>query len=193
MSVSQSVTPCNARDPGLIPGSWRSPGRMKWPPTAVFLPGESRGQRSLAGYSPWGLRELDTTEWMHGLLHCRKMPFSKDIVCPESSTDLGIRMRIETRAGEVPPSEPNSILSWVGCVFLVGAVLAVSSQRNSKMKPEHTHVPLNVSLVAESPITWHLHEIRGPWGWWLLPATQKDCTCVLFFILNVSGVAGLNT
>ena len=27
--------------------------------TPVFLPGESRGQRSLAGYSPWGCKELD--------------------------------------------------------------------------------------------------------------------------------------
>ena len=26
---------------------------------SVFLPGESRGQRSLAGYSPWGRRESD--------------------------------------------------------------------------------------------------------------------------------------
>ena len=29
---------------------------------SVFLPGESHGQRSLAGYSPWGCKELDTTE-----------------------------------------------------------------------------------------------------------------------------------
>ena len=28
----------------------------------VFLPGEFHGQRSLAGYSPWGLKELDTTD-----------------------------------------------------------------------------------------------------------------------------------
>ena len=28
----------------------------------VFLPGELHGQRSLAGYSPWGCKELDTTE-----------------------------------------------------------------------------------------------------------------------------------
>ena len=26
----------------------------EWQPTPVFLPGESHGQRSLAGYSPWG-------------------------------------------------------------------------------------------------------------------------------------------
>ena len=30
--------------------------------TPVFLPGEFHGQRSLVGYSPWGGKELDTTE-----------------------------------------------------------------------------------------------------------------------------------
>ena len=30
------------------------PWRRHWPPTLVFLPGESHGQKSLAGYSPWG-------------------------------------------------------------------------------------------------------------------------------------------
>ena len=38
------------------------PWRMAWRPTPVFLPGESHGQRSLAGYSPQGHRESDTTE-----------------------------------------------------------------------------------------------------------------------------------
>ena len=38
------------------------PWRREWQPTPVFLPGESHGQRSLAGYSPWGHKELDTTE-----------------------------------------------------------------------------------------------------------------------------------
>ena len=52
----------NAGDAGLITGSGRSPGKGKWQPTPVFLPGESHGQRSLAGYSPWGCKELDTTE-----------------------------------------------------------------------------------------------------------------------------------
>ena len=30
--------------------------------TPVFLPGESQGQRSLVGYSPWGCKESDMTE-----------------------------------------------------------------------------------------------------------------------------------
>ena len=28
----------------------------------VFLPGKSHGRRTLVGYSPWGRKELDTTE-----------------------------------------------------------------------------------------------------------------------------------
>ena len=36
--------------------------RRKWQPTPAFLPGKSHGQRSLAGYSPWGLKESDMTE-----------------------------------------------------------------------------------------------------------------------------------
>jgi len=38
------------------------PWRRKWQPTPVFLPGKFHGQRSLAGYSPWGCNESDTTE-----------------------------------------------------------------------------------------------------------------------------------
>ena len=37
------------------------PWRRKWQPTPVFLPKKLHGQRSLAGYSPWGLKELDMT------------------------------------------------------------------------------------------------------------------------------------
>ena len=33
--------------------------RRAWQPTPVFLPGQSHGQRSLAGYGPWRLKELD--------------------------------------------------------------------------------------------------------------------------------------
>ena len=47
-------------DPGLIPGSGRFPGGGHGNPL-VSLSGESRGQGSLAGYSPWGRKELDMT------------------------------------------------------------------------------------------------------------------------------------
>ena len=34
-------------------------------PNPVFLPGKAHGQRSLIGYSPWGRKELEMTEWCH--------------------------------------------------------------------------------------------------------------------------------
>ena len=56
---------CNVGDPGSIPGFGRSLWRRKWQPTPVPLPGKSHGERSLVGCSPWGPKELDTTEWLH--------------------------------------------------------------------------------------------------------------------------------
>ena len=50
------------RDASSIPGSGGSPGGGHGKPTPVFLPIESHGQRSLAGYSPSVMKELDTTE-----------------------------------------------------------------------------------------------------------------------------------
>ena len=52
-SVSEESA-CNAGDPGSIPGLGRSHGEGNGPPTPVFLPEESQGHRSLAGYSLWG-------------------------------------------------------------------------------------------------------------------------------------------
>ena len=54
--------PANAGDMGSIPGSGRSSGEGDGNTTPGFLPGESHGQRSLAGYRPWGCKESDTTE-----------------------------------------------------------------------------------------------------------------------------------
>ena len=67
---------CNARDLGSIPGLGRSPGEGNGYPLQysclenhmdrgvwqVTVHGESHGQRSLVGYSPWGCKELDMTE-----------------------------------------------------------------------------------------------------------------------------------
>ena len=56
--------PANARDKicGFESRVGKIPWRRAWQPAPVFLPGESHGQRSLGGYSPWGHTESDTTE-----------------------------------------------------------------------------------------------------------------------------------
>ena len=48
--------------PGFDPWVGKIPWRRECQPTPIFLPGEFHGQRSLAGYSPRGYKELDTTE-----------------------------------------------------------------------------------------------------------------------------------
>ena len=55
--------PCRShRRCGLNPWMGKIPCRRAWQPLPVFLPGESHGQRSLAGHSPRGCEELGTTE-----------------------------------------------------------------------------------------------------------------------------------
>ena len=50
--------PVHAEDVGSILWLGRSPGEGKWQPTPVVLPGKSHGQKSLAGYSPWGCKRV---------------------------------------------------------------------------------------------------------------------------------------
>ena len=53
--------------PPAVQETWdRSLGRgdlleREWLPTPVFWPGERHAERSLAGFSPWGCKEMDTT------------------------------------------------------------------------------------------------------------------------------------
>ena len=45
-------------------GGWGVGGRLRKEGIHVFLPGKFHGQRSLAGYSPWGHKESDMTEYL---------------------------------------------------------------------------------------------------------------------------------
>ena len=69
--LSGKETTCQCRRHRFDPWVGKIPCRKKWQPTPVFLPGKSHGQRSLAGYSPWGRKELDTTERLSTHTHTR--------------------------------------------------------------------------------------------------------------------------
>ena len=56
---------CNAGRPGFDPCVRKILWRRKCQPTPVPLPGKSHEWRSPVGYSPWGRKELDTTERLH--------------------------------------------------------------------------------------------------------------------------------
>ena len=61
--LSSNESAYNAGDTGDM-GSTPESGRFlkEGIATTAFLPGKFHGQRNLVGYSPWGRKELDTTE-----------------------------------------------------------------------------------------------------------------------------------
>ena len=62
---------CQCRRCGFHPWVGKIPWRRKWQLTPVFLTEKSHGQRSLAGYSPWGHKESDMAEQVHIYAHTR--------------------------------------------------------------------------------------------------------------------------
>ena len=79
--------------------------RRKWKPTAVFLPGESHGQRSLVGCSAWGckgqtqLRDQDahkavrphSVEWLLSLLQIPFLPSALLCTVPAGGSFSGFQ------------------------------------------------------------------------------------------------------
>ena len=59
--LSSKQSACQCRRHKFDPWVRKIPWRRKWQPMPIFLPGKIHGQRSLAGYSPWGCKVLDTT------------------------------------------------------------------------------------------------------------------------------------
>ena len=75
--------------------SWRG----KWQPRPVFLPGETHGQRSLAGYSPWGYRVRHNWSTVtHSLLFLS--------VCAKQNTTENRAIKKSDSGFPVPVSHP---------------------------------------------------------------------------------------
>ena len=73
------------------------PWRREWLPIPVFLPGEFHGQKSLAGYSPWGHKELDVTERLTASLFTR--PFQ---LRAQAGEELSHLLSTSHRVGPTP-------------------------------------------------------------------------------------------
>ena len=58
---------------GFDPWVMKVPCRRKWQPSPVFLRGKFHGQRSLAGYSPWGRKGVEHDSWLKQHIQQRQM------------------------------------------------------------------------------------------------------------------------
>ena len=105
-SADKRIRPQCGR-PGFNSWVGKIPWRRKWQPIPVFLPGKSHRQRSLAGYSPWGHKESDTTErlpphiFMHRCMYYMCFPSGTSGKEPAQCRRLK-RLRFDSWVGKVP-------------------------------------------------------------------------------------------
>ena len=105
----------DARDAGFIPGSGGFLWSRKWQPTPVFLARKFHGQRSLAGYSPWG-RKQTHPEWLSK--HARTASALSQVevcvetvkTCPRIAFDrLGASCKVSAEKRKERLSSPNGV------------------------------------------------------------------------------------
>ena len=107
------------------------PWRRKWQPTPVFWPGEFHGQRSLAGYSPWGCKELDMTECTCARTHTHTHTHTQhQITSPGFSKGQG-QDWLTCDASARPPSPSHCTFSSP-CSALLGAPACPQHQNRTK-------------------------------------------------------------
>ena len=96
LSGKESICQCRKR--GFDPWVGKIRWRKKWQPTPAFLPGESHGQRSLAGYSPWrckrGRHDLATKQqFWEKQSHRLRRYLKKDSPDPDPQLALDLMQR----------------------------------------------------------------------------------------------------
>ena len=97
-------------DPWVGTTSWS----RKWQPTPGFLPGKFHRQRSLVGYSPWGRKESDVTEWLSTYTH---VCVSVVQTCPTLCDPTDCSPPVSTVHGILQAR----ILEWVAIPFSRGS------------------------------------------------------------------------
>ena len=135
---------------GFNPWVGKLPWRRAWQPTPVFLPGESHGQRSLAGYSPWGCRESDATERLTlNTYICQQVDDRYVLEIIRGYELLKIVNSLET-SNEIPPN-----FFVLGLYLLIVAILEIKTENKQTNKK-----------IGTSKLVWWLRRQvpnEGPW------------------------------
>ena len=117
---------CQRRRCRFDPRAEMIPWRGKWQPAVVYLPGKSYEQRSLAGCSPWGRKELETTgltrtyqspkrAWPSVLLAGASLERISWWRVPQRLPAFGVTLTGSQLTKEVKFSEAQLLCYWTGC------------------------------------------------------------------------------
>ena len=136
------------QETGSNPRSGRFPWRREWQPTPIFLPGEFQGQRSLAGCSSWGCKQLNTTE--HAPTHVgRFLQFLKfwhschgspscgaSVLCStEMFWEVAAKMKSNFRENEqscIYPKRQESFYSRANFVIITFLLKGIETRKNTE-------------------------------------------------------------
>ena len=110
--VTLGLTPI-ATSSKLLSKVRKIPWRKQWQPTPVFLPGESHGKRSLAGYSLWGCKESDITERLNTHTHTHTQRACVWVTCALTRGRPGLWSWLPDHL----PAGPKGALSTSVCCF----------------------------------------------------------------------------
>ena len=181
-------------------------GRREWLPTAVFLPGESHGQRSLGGYSPWGCKESDTTERLNTPPGCLSKQTGVFLIMHLSSQQqtlstpiyIWICSRLPCFSRIPPPHDPRPPFLCPGWLQQPPQrSLRLSrpplNQERSPLRRQNTlqrHKENRIKILWWCPIALPLksqdfhHDLNGPISG---PTQLSDLTLYIFPLFTQSG------
>ena len=152
--------PANAdvRDTASISGlAWR----RAWQPTPVFLPGESQGQRSLAGYGLWGRRELHMAERPTTILEPKnRSKRSVTVGAPAASREKPTQQRGPSTARnkiDAQTQTARSLCIWL-LLFIWGSSLSLWA---SAVVPRYCWVALHHMNVPPFAFTHQMMDVKG--------------------------------
>ena len=142
------------------------PWRRKWQASPVFLPGKSQGQRSLAGYTPWGHKESDTTE------------LASAFSCQEQS----LPARISGRPLEAPENQPVAFFVTHPSLFythpftfdILDFPLLWISLFSQVLCFPNSFFGKKVCICTSTSSLWSL-VFRNPWQQWFLSFHRILC------------------
>ena len=122
------------RRPRFDPWVRKIPWRSTWQPTLVLLPRDSHGQRSLAGYSPLGFAESDTTEVSSSSkLHHISCAGLCSSVTLGGHTEMYQKMYTSTTCKGSPPTEISR--EWICILHICTVYLCVLQAYVPGVKP----------------------------------------------------------
>ena len=149
---------------GFDPRVRKIPWIRKWQPIPVFLPGETHGQRSLVGCSPWGHKELIQPKWV-SMHTCFLMGIPDNSSVKESAWNVGDLDSIPGLGRSPGEGSLESPLDFK-------EIRPVNPQGNQSRIFIRRMLKLKLQYFGH--LMWRTYSLEKPWCWERLKAGAEE-------------------